>query len=136
MKNNTSKKLILIGLILVLTGFIILKTEIIGIKLIQYILISLGCGLFGQGASDILSKKAMKNHPDILKQQEIVQKDERNLAIRDKCKSKAYDMMTLSMGILIVSYALMDTNFEILISFVVVYLFIYSFLRYIFEIQI
>ena len=87
-----------------------------------YLCIGIGAGLFGQGTGELVSRRALRSSPEIRKQLEIAQKDERNVAIANRAKGKAYDMMTYAFGALIVSFALMRVEMAAVLMLVVVYL--------------
>jgi hypothetical protein len=76
--------MIIVGFLLLGIGLYILKTTADPQGIMQalpYVCIGLGCGIFGQGMGNIISRKAMKNNPDIEKRFEINRNDERNIAI-------------------------------------------------------
>ena len=87
-----------------------------------YLCIGIGAGLFGQGTVELVSRRALRDCPEFRRQLEIVQKDERNIAIASRAKGKAYDMMTYAFGALIVSFALMRVEMAAVLMLVVVYL--------------
>ena len=66
----------------------------------------------------------MKNNPAAAKQLEIDKKDERNLAIANRAKAKAYDMMIFVFGALITALALMNVDLTVVVFLVCAYLFI------------
>ena len=65
------------------------------IEPLAYVCIGLGAGLFGQGTGELVSRWALRNSPEIRKQLEIAQKDERNQAIASQAKSKAFDKVEI-----------------------------------------
>ncbi len=73
---------------------------------LPYICVGLGCGIFGHGMGEIIVRNAKKNNPAASKQLEIEMKDERNLAIANRAKAKAYDMMVFVLGALITALAI------------------------------
>ena len=87
-----------------------------------YLCIGIGAGLFGQGTGELVSRRALRSSPEICKQLEIAQKDERNVAIANRAKGKAYDMMTYAFGALIVSFAVMRVQTAAILVLVLVYL--------------
>lgn len=91
---------------------------------LPYICVGLGCGIFGHGMGNILGERAMKNNPEIKKQLEIEQNDERNIAIGNAAKAKAYEMMIYVFGALILSLALMGVDMAIILLLVFSYLFV------------
>ncbi|MFF2889282.1 DUF6442 family protein [Paenibacillus sp. NPDC057967] len=66
----------------------------------------------------------MKHNPAAAKQLEIEKKDERNMAIVNRAKAKAYDMMVFVFGALITAWALMDLDLTMVLLLVCAYLFI------------
>ena len=55
---------------------------------------------------------------------EIEQKDERNIALSNQAKAKAYDMMIFVFGAVMVSYALMGLDLVAILMLVTAYLFV------------
>lgn len=94
------------------------------LRVLPYVFIGIGCGGFGHGMGDILGVRALKNSPDIARQIEIDRMDERNVAIGNRAKAKAYDMMIFVFGALMVSFALMQVDLKVILLFVVAYLFV------------
>ena len=118
---------VFIGLVLLGVGLYLTKSVANPqgvMRALPYVMIGLGCGIFGQGMGDLIQKRALKNNPEILKQQEIEQKDERNVEISTRAKSKAYDMMVFVFGALMVAFALMGVDFVAVLLLVFAYLFV------------
>ena len=116
-----------IGLILLATGLFLVKTLINPqgtMKVLPYVCIGIGCGIFGHGMGNIISRRTMKNHPDIQKQIEIDRNDERNIAIANHAKAKAYDMMIFVFGALMLSFVLMGVDMVAILLLVFSYLFV------------
>jgi len=119
-----------IGIILLAAGLYLVKTlpDPRGLLLtLPYIFVGFGCGIFGHGMGNILSRKLTKNDPDIQKKLEIEKNDERNIAIANRAKAKAYDMMTFVFGALMVSFALMGIDMTAVLLLVFVYLFVHGY---------
>lgn len=126
-RNGMNYLLITLGLAMLGVGVILVKTlaEPQGIMLaLPYVLVGVGCGTFGHAAGNLLSKKAVKNHPEIARQIEIDRKDERNVAIGIRAKAKAYDAMVFVFGALMLSFALMRINLIATLLLVCAYLFV------------
>ncbi|MFC5647541.1 hypothetical protein ACFPYJ_00035 [Paenibacillus solisilvae] len=100
------------------------------LRALPYICIGLGCGIFGHGMGEIIVRHAMKNNPAAAKQLEIDKKDERNLAIVNRAKAKAYDMMVFVLGALITAIALMAIDLIVVLLLVFAYLFILGYGAY------
>lgn len=124
---------IIIGLLLLGTGLYFVKTidDPRGImQALPYVCIGVGCGLFGQGMGGILSQKAMQNHPEIQKQMDIEKNDERNIAIANRAKGKAFDIMTFVFGALMLAFALMGVDMVATLLLVFAYLFVHGYAIY------
>ncbi|MDF2822500.1 MAG: hypothetical protein K0R15_2948 [Clostridiales bacterium] len=116
-----------IGILILGSGLFLVKTitDPQGImKALPYICVGLGCGIFGHGMGNVISREVLKNSPKIQKQLEIDKNDERNVAIGNSAKAKAYDMMIFVFGALMLSYALMGTGIIIVLLLVFSYLFV------------
>ncbi len=119
--------LTILGILLLGSGLFIIKSisNPQGImQTLPYICVGLGCGIFGHGMGKIIGERSMKNNPEIKKQLEIEQNDERNIAIGNASKAKAYEMMIYVFGALIFSFALMAVDMAILLLLVFAYLFV------------
>ncbi|MGC6175733.1 DUF6442 family protein [Lacrimispora sp. 38-1] len=130
MKRKTDYIITSIGFILLAAGLYLVKVlpDPQGLLLtLPYIFIGFGCGIFGHGMGNILSCKLTKNAPDIQKKLEIEKNDERNIAISNRAKAKAYDMMTFVFGALMVSFALMSIDTTAVLLLVFVYLFVHGY---------
>jgi hypothetical protein len=115
------------GIVLLILGLVILKTieEPEGIiRVLPYICIGVGCGLFGHGMGEIASCRLLKNSPEIIKQIEIEKNDERNVVLAARSKAKAFDMMTFVYGALMLSFALMQVELAAVLLLVAAYLFV------------
>ncbi|WP_040950254.1 DUF6442 family protein [Gorillibacterium massiliense] len=126
-KRGHDSFLALAGILLLGAGLFLLKTIDnlqSTLQALPYILIGLGCGLFGHGMGNVISRKALKNNPNVQKRMEIEKNDERNLAISYRAKAKAYDMMVLVFGALMISFALMNVDVLVILLLVFAYLFV------------
>ncbi len=115
------------GLLLLCTGIYLVKTitgpqEIM--RALPYICVGLGCGIFGHGMGEIIRYKAVKNHPEVQKKIEIEKQDERNVAIANRAKAKAYDMMIFIFGALMLAFALMGVDMAVVLLLAFAYLFV------------
>lgn len=127
-----------LGLLLLAAGLIALKTfeGLQGIlRAAPYIGIGIGCGLFGHGIGGVVSRMALRKSPDIEKQLEIEEKDERNIAIRGRAKGKAFDLMIYVFSALLISFAIMGVDYAAVLLLVFAYLlvigsFVYHLIKY------
>ena len=125
---------ILSGLLLLAVGLYLIKA--VGgfegtLAALPYVCIGVGSGLFGHGMGSLISQRAVSKDPQLQKQLEIEKKDERNIAIANRAKSKAFDLMTFVFGALMVSFALMDVDMAPLLLLVFAYLLVHGFsIRY------
>lgn len=100
------------------------------LRALPYIFVGIGSGMFGHGMGEIMILYAKKHNPAAAKQLEIEQKDERNLAVANRAKAKAYDMMLYVFGALITALALMDIDLTMVLLLVFAYLFIIGYGTY------
>ena len=119
---------VLAGAALFVLGFFLLRQDLA--LPLPYVCIGVGCGLFGYGMGEILSRKATEKYPEIQKQIEIEQKDERTVAITNMAKAKAFDAMLFLLGALMLSYALMQADLAVILLLVAAYLFIVGYYVY------
>lgn len=129
-KEITTYFAVVFGFILLSIGLYLIKTiiEPQGImRALPYICVGLGCGILGHGMGNVISRRVLKNHPDINKQIRIDKFDERNIAIGNHAKAKAYDMMIFIFGALILTFALMGIDMVAILLLVFSYLFIIGF---------
>lgn len=121
------------GIILLLSGLYLLKTTEnpqAFMASLPYVCIGIGCGIFGNGISKIITSNIMEKEPDLQKQLEINQNDERNVTIANRAKGKAYDLMTFVFGILMVTFALMGVDMVPILLFVITYLLVQGYAIY------
>ena len=122
-----------IGILLLAAGLYLVKTvaDPSGILLtLPYVLIGVGSGAFGGGMGEIIKIRSLKNHPEIEKNIEIEKNDERNIAIANRAKAKAYDMMIFVIGALLLAFALMGVDISQVLLLVCAYLFIIGYSVY------
>ncbi len=132
-KYSSIRMMLIAGLVLMCAGFALLalfKANVAAhelYKILSIFMIIIGCGLFGSSAGEILKKKALKNHPQEARQIAIEEKDERNIAINDRAKGKAFDIMSGTFGGLFVILALLNSiDFFALLLLLAAYLFVHG----------
>lgn len=124
-RNVWNYVVMLAGLLLLAGGLVLIKLsdDPQGVLLVlPYVCIGVGCGAFGHGMGEILSRAATKKHPEIQKQIEIEQTDERNVAISNRAKAKAYDVMLFVFAALMLAFALMQVALAATLLLVFAYL--------------
>jgi len=115
------------GLIMLIAGiaFVKLLPDTQGImRTLPYICIGIGAGLFGGNFGTSIKIYLLKKDPNTAKKVEIEAKDERNVAINNKAKAKAYDLMQIVFAALILALALMQVDMYALLAIVAAYLFV------------
>ena len=121
------------GLLLLGVGLALLKliANPQGVMLtLPYICIGVGCGMFGHGLGNVVSNRVAKNNPELKKQIEIDKNDERNVAVSNQAKAKAYDMMLYIFGALMIAFALMGVGVAAVLMLVFAYLLVVGFFIY------
>ena len=117
----------ILGCLLAAGGFLLLHGygDAQGVMaVLPFLCIGLGCGLFGHGAGGLLSQRALKGSPEIQKQLEIEQNDERNVALANRAKGRAFDIMLYCYGALMVCFVLMQVETAVVLLLTATYLFI------------
>ena len=84
--------------------------------------IGLGAGSLGHGLGGMYANFVARKHPEVARQVAIEQQDERNRAVNDRAKARAYDMMIYIFGALMVAYALMNADLAVVLMLVGAYL--------------
>ena len=129
----TNHATIIIGLLLLAVGLYLIKTsnDPQGImRTLPYVCIGIGCGLFGHGMGNVISERAINSYPELKRQLDIEKNDERNVAIANRAKGKAFDMMTFVFGALLLSFALMGIDMVAVLLLVFAYLLVHGFALY------
>lgn len=116
--------LLLVSILALASGFVMLKNHLLMGAGIPYIFLGLGVCLFGTTTGDIYKEWALNKTPEMKKQQEIEEKDERNIQIKEKAKSKGFDMVNYTLAPLMLAYAYMNESFRVIIPLVVVFVLI------------
>lgn len=125
MKDKTkSTVLTVIGLLVLAAGLVTVKMYELGTQTAPYLCIGLGCGVFGQGLGELLTRRSEKGHPELARQREIEENDERNIALRDKAQAKAYRIMLPVFGALFFAFGLMQVELRVILLLVAAYLYI------------
>ena len=117
--------LIISGILCFITGIVLLKViaEPQGVlEVLPYLCIGIGCGVFGHGAGEIAANRAYAKNPQLRKQMEIEKQDERNIAIANQAKAKAYDSMLYVLGAVMIAFALMNVQTTTILLLVGAYL--------------
>ena len=83
-KNMKPVLFTVLGVLLCAAGILTVKRFDLGGQAAPYVCIGIGCGVFGQGLGEILSRRNEKNNPEAARQREVEENDERNIAIRDR----------------------------------------------------
>ena len=94
MKSQKVNGLIIALGVLLFAGGLILTALSKGAKVLPYLGIGLGCGLFGHGMGEVLARRARRADPARFRQMDIEKKDERNIVISAGAKARAFDLMT------------------------------------------
>lgn len=122
-----------VGIIISIAGLCLLKeadSPQAFMRTLPFICIGAGSGVFGYGVSNIVTNKLYQKNPDMKKQQDINNHDERNIAIANRAKAKAYDAMIFVFSVLILSFALMGVEMIPVLLLVLAYLFVQGYAIY------
>ena len=97
---------------------------------LPYICLGAGSGALGYGISNIITDKLIQKNPGMQKQMEIDENDGRNILLATRAKAKAYDLMTLVFGVLMLLFTLMTVDVIPVLLFVSAYLFVQGYQIY------
>ena len=114
-----------VGIGLVVVGFLLHKYSLSTDKMmviIPYILIGVGCGIFGHFMGNLIKYFSTKNHEELERQIQIDKNDERNILIAEKSKAKAYDLMIYLFTSILIIFSLMGVDKLAIIMIVAIYL--------------
>lgn len=127
---------VVVGLLLVAVGFLMLREmpEAWGGPL-PYLCLGIGAGAFGWGSGELLKQRALKGDPKLEKQLEVAALDERNVALANRAKARAFDCMLYIFGALMLAFALMKADLVFILLLVGAYLLVvgisvYYYIRY------
>ena len=126
MKSQKVNGLIIALGVLLFAGGLILTVLSKGAKVLPYLGIGLGCGLFGHGMGEVLARRARRADPARFRQMDVEKKDERNIVISARAKARAFDLMTFVFGALLIAFALMGVETAPLLLLVLAYLFVHG----------
>lgn len=132
-KTTLSYLLTILGVALLVIGVYCIKTvEDPGgfLRTVPYLSVGFGCAIFGHGMGELIGRRLMKNHPAAAKQLEIDKKDERNVAITNRAKAKAHDMIVFLFGALLFAFSLMGIDKTTLVLLAIAYMFILGYGAY------
>lgn len=127
---------VVVGLLLAAVGFVLLREmpEAWGGPL-PYLCLGVGAGAFGWGSGELLKQRALQGDPALEKQLEIEARDERNVALANRAKARAFDAMLYVFGALMLAFALMKADLTLILLLVGAYLLVvgisvYYYIRY------
>lgn len=111
MKKHNAIILSVLGIAAIVAGILmtsVLKIDFGALKVFPYLLSGIGCAAAGYGIVEIIEKDIMKESPDVYRQMQIDEHDERNVMIQNAAKAKAFDVMQMIFLILIITVGLME----------------------------
>lgn len=108
------------GIALMIAGVVWLRAGVENV--VPYLCIGVGAGIFGHGTGAWLQYRALKDAPEARRRIEIETNDERNVAMNNRAKAKAYDAMIYIFSALMLVFALMEIDFVAVLLLVAGYL--------------
>ncbi|HPF88609.1 MAG TPA: hypothetical protein PK537_11225 [Candidatus Limiplasma sp.] len=94
------------------------------LQALPYLLIGIGSGLFGQGMGSLISLRKMQRDPETARKLQIEKKDERNIALTNRAKAKAFDTMIYTFAALLLAFTAMGAPTPVLLLMVFGYVFV------------
>ena len=119
MKRKAYALLVVAGVVVVALGLFLMR----GPERLPLpgILIGLGAGALGCGLSGVLTNRLSRKYPDMAGKT-VEQQDERNVAISNRAKARAYDLMVYVFGALMITFALMNADVTMILLLIGAYL--------------
>ena len=111
-------------MLLCTAGLLIIKRFDMGSQAALYVCVGLGCGVFGQGLGELLTRRREKENPEAARQREIEENDERNIVLRDRAQASTFRVMIPVFGTLFLALALMETELRVVLLLVAAYIYI------------
>lgn len=91
---------------------------------LPFICVGTGCGLAGGSMGELLRLRRIKKRPEEGAWLEIEKRDERNIALNNRAKGKAFDLMLYVFAAMLVMLALFNAPLWITLCMAAAYLFI------------
>ncbi len=116
-----------IGIVLMLAGFFLLRgySDAQGLmQVLPFVCIGAGCGAFGWGSGELISKRVLRSDPKLALQIEIEQNDERRILISERARARAFNVMNYTFAALILCFVLMGVDTAAILLLIAVYLFV------------
>ena len=107
---------------IIMSVIMIILSQFVELNSHSGILLGTGAGVFGANIAKLYSINLEKKNPDIIKENEIELKDERNVLIRQKAKAKSADITQWL--IMLIAYLEIFVNAPLWISLAIVGIFV------------
>ncbi len=102
------------------------KLEGVEQKSLSGVLIGAGAGLIGMSVARIVTLGVYGRNLEMRRRMVVEENDERNIAVRSRAKAKAFDTMGVTLGILMLIYALIGADWTTILLLVAAYVLIYT----------
>ena len=109
-----------VGVVLLIAGAFCMKT--MNVQTFPYVCIGLGCGLFAHGVGGRIESRAVCSDPALARRMEIEKNDERNTAISNGSKAKAFDLALYVFSALMLAFCLMNVETAVILLLTAAYL--------------
>ena len=133
MKDAKNYMVTALGIVLMAAGLFFLKTTDGSqgfLRALPYVCIGIGSGALGHGIGELFNERTLRKNPALRRQDEINKKDERNIAISDRAKAKAYNLMVFVFRELMLAFVLMGVEMLPVLLLVAAYLYVEGYAIY------
>jgi|GEM_PF-1578922 len=122
MKNNKALYFtsMILGIAILLMGIFVLRGE--AVKSYAGVCTGFGAGMAAVAITRLVTISKMQKDPAFKRQVEIDAKDERTARINDLARSKAFRVMEIALGLLAITYILLDVSLLVILLLVGVYI--------------
>lgn len=107
---------------LIISIIMIIGSLFVELNSLSGLLLGTGAGFFGANIAKLYSLNLEKKNPDIIKENEIELKDERNILIRQRAKAKSADIIQCL--IILIAYLTIIVNAPLWITLLTVGIFV------------
>lgn len=135
-KNRKDVLCVAFGVLLLVAAALLLrlgppwKSSVPVMQVLPFICLGVGAGLLGQGAGQLIQRRALRGDTRLARQIEIEATDERNLQLAQRAKAKAFDLMVFVYGALLLIFALMRVDLTAILLLVGAYLLVQGYAVY------
>ena len=94
-------------------------------------LVGFGSGILGVGAAGLHRERLLKNNPELARRQEIEERDERNIRLREKSGYASWYVTTVLLAVMSLLFLILGDRMACLIAIAILFINVASLLLFI-----